>query len=278
MPLYLIHTPQLENAQQLEIETVLGAPLYAKKNHYQCDAAHKISKERLNALRQQLKLDINLLPETYQPEAIRLVISDMDSTLIAIECVDEIADMLNIKAQVSAITEAAMRGELDFSASLKKRVALLKGLEVQALEKVYQERLCLNPGAEQWLQGLKAKNIAFALVSGGFTYFTDRLKAEYGLDFTRANILEELEDKLTGTVDSDIIDAQAKADYLHELCQQLKITPDQVIAIGDGANDLLMMQEAGLSIAYHAKPTVQAQADTAINFRGLDACLDFLEI
>ena len=278
MPRYLIHTPQLESAQQLEIESVLGAPLYAQKNHYQCDAAQKISKEQLNALRQQLKLDINLLPETYQPEAIRLVISDMDSTLIAIECVDEIADMLNIKAQVSAITEAAMRGELDFSASLKKRVALLKGLEVQALEKVYQERLCLNPGAEQWLQGLKAKNIAFALVSGGFTYFTDRLKAEYGLDFTRANILGELEDKLTGTVESDIIDAQAKADYLHELCQQLKITPDQVIAIGDGANDLLMMQEAGLSIAYHAKPTVQAQADTAINFRGLDACLDFLEI
>ena len=200
----------------------------------------------------------------------------MDSTLIAIECVDEIADMLNLKQQVSEITEAAMRGELDFASSLKKRVALLEGLETTALEKVYQERLCLNPGAEQWLEGLKAKGIAFALVSGGFTYFTERLKSDYHLDFTRANVLGELEDKLTGTVESDSIDAQAKADYLHELCQQLDITPNQVIAIGDGANDLLMMQEAGLSIAYHAKPTVQAQADTAINYRGLDACLDFL--
>lgn len=277
MPLYIIHTPQLNEAQQLELEAILAAPLYHKTTHYRCEVPETLAPEKLNALRQQLKLDINCLPKTYNPEQIRLVISDMDSTLIAIECVDEIADMLNIKEEVAAITEAAMQGELDFAASLKKRVALLKGLEVQALERVYQERLCLNPGAEQWLQGLKAKNIAFALVSGGFTYFTERLKAEYDLDFTRANILGELEDKLTGTVESDIIDAQAKADYLHELCQQLNITPNQVIAIGDGANDLLMMQEAGLSIAYHAKPTVQAQADTAINYRGLDACLDFLD-
>ncbi len=277
MPLYIIHTPQLNEAQQIELETVLAAPLYHKTTHYRCDAPKTLSLEKLDTLRQQLKLDINTLPESYNAEQIRLVISDMDSTLIAIECVDEIADMLNIKEQVAAITEAAMQGELDFASSLKKRVALLKGLEVQALERVYQERLCLNPGAEQWLQGLKAKNIAFALVSGGFTYFTERLKAEFDLDFTRANVLGELEDKLTGTVESDIIDAQAKADYLHELCEQLNITPDQVIAIGDGANDLLMMQEAGLSIAYHAKPTVQAQADTAINYRGLDACLDFLD-
>ncbi len=276
MARYLIHTPVLSEAQQLEIETVFSAPLVKISNHFRCDSPLMLSPEKLQSLRAQLKLDINRLPEDYQADRIKLVISDMDSTLIAIECVDEIADMLNLKQQVSEITEAAMRGELDFASSLKKRVALLKGLETTALDKVYQERLYLNPGAEAWLEGLKAKGIAFALVSGGFTYFTERLKADYGLDFTRSNVLGELEDKLTGTVESDIIDAQAKADYLHELCQQLNITPDQVIAIGDGANDLLMMQEAGLSIAYHAKPTVQAQADTAINYRGLDACLDFL--
>jgi len=276
MPQYLIHTPQLSHQTKQQLANQLGAPLHHQTTHYRCTPPTKLTSEQLNQLRQQHQLDINCLPEDFQPDQIRLVISDMDSTLIAIECVDEIADMLNIKPQVAAITEAAMQGKLDFATSLKKRVALLKGLELQNLEKVYQERLRLNPGAEQWLSGLKAKNIAFALVSGGFTYFTERLQKKYNLEFTRANILGELEDKLTGTLESDIIDAQAKADYLHELCQHLKITPNQVIAIGDGANDLLMMKEAGLSIAYHAKPTVQAQANTAINYRGLDACLDFL--
>ncbi len=276
MARYLIHTPQLSKDQQLEIETILAAPLAKVANHFRCDTPIELDAEKLQSLRQQLQLDINHLPDSYQPDQIKLVISDMDSTLIAIECVDEIADMLNLKQQVSEITEAAMRGELDFASSLKKRVALLKGLETSALETVYQQRLCLNPGAEQWLNGLKDKGIAFALVSGGFTYFTERLKTDYNLDFTRANVLGEQENKLTGTIESNIIDAQAKADYLHELCHQLNITPKQVIAIGDGANDLLMMKEAGLSIAYHAKPAVQAQADTAINYRGLDACLDFL--
>ena len=276
MPQYLIHTPQLPHQTKQQLTNQLGASLHYQTTHYRCTTPKKLTQEQLNQLRQQHQLDINCLPEDFQPDQIRLVISDMDSTLIAIECVDEIADMLNIKPQVAAITEAAMQGKLDFATSLKKRVALLKGLELQNLEKVYQERLRLNPGAEQWLSGLKAKNIAFALVSGGFTYFTERLQKKYNLEFTRANILGELEDKLTGTLESDIIDAQAKADYLHELCQHLKITPTQVIAIGDGANDLLMMKEAGLSIAYHAKSAVQAQANTAINYRGLDACLDFL--
>jgi phosphoserine phosphatase len=280
MPTYVIHAPELTSDQQLELETALKAPLAkietSLSQHFRCDAETRLTAEELNQLRETLKLDVNRLPNAYQADQIRLVISDMDSTLIAIECVDEIADMLNIKDKVSAITEAAMRGELDFSASLKQRVALLEGLETQALDRVYEERLCLNPGAETWLEGLKQKGIAFALVSGGFTYFTERLKQEYQLDFTRANVLGELEDKLTGTVESDIIDAQAKADYLHELCEALDISPQHVIAIGDGANDLLMMREAGLSIAYHAKPAVQSQADTVINYRGLDACLDFL--
>ena len=169
-----------------------------------------------------------------------------------------------------------MRGELDFSDSLKQRVSLLKGLETSALETVFKEHLFLNPGAEAWIEGLHQQGIKFALVSGGFTYFTERLHQQLNLDFSRANQLAEQDNKLTGTVMGAIIDGQAKANFLHELCQKLNISPQQVIAIGDGANDLLMMKEAGLSIAYQAKPAVQAKAMIALNHSPLTAVLDCL--
>lgn len=169
-----------------------------------------------------------------------------------------------------------MRGELNFEESLTQRVALLKGLDEAALQHVYDERLTLNPGAELWLDGLKAKQIKFALVSGGFTFFTERLKNRLEIDFTRANTLSIRNGKLDGHVANGIIGAKAKADFLIELCEQMEILMSQTIAVGDGANDLLMMQEAGLSVAYHAKPKVQEQADTALNYRGLDAILDFI--
>ena len=226
----------------------------------------------------QLDVDINLLPEGFESGQVKLVVSDMDSTLINIECVDEIADFANVKKEVSRVTEAAMRGELDFAGSLIERVKLLTGLDESALQRVYDERLKLNPGAEVMLQGLKKHNIKFALVSGGFTFFTSRLKKRLSLDYTLANTLEIENGKLTGFVQGDIIGAEAKASFLLEKCKELDISPDQVVAIGDGANDLKMMAVAGLGIAYHAKPKVQKEANCALNHSGLEGLLSLLSI
>jgi len=226
----------------------------------------------------KLACDVNVLPVDFDPAAVRLVVSDMDSTLINIECVDEIADFAGVKAEVSEVTEAAMRGELDFAESLIARVSLLKGLDVSALQKVYDERLKLNPGAEVMLAGLKANNIKFALVSGGFTFFTDKLKTRLGLDYTLANTLERKADVLTGNVTGDIIGGEAKAAFLLNKCEELGISPSQAVAIGDGANDLLMMAEAGMGVAYYAKPKVQNDADCALNHTGLEGLTGLLGI
>lgn len=222
------------------------------------------------------RFDINLCPANFIPEEVALLVMDMDSTLINIECVDEIADFLQVKPQVSSITEAAMRGEIDFETSLRQRVALLAGLPVAMLERVYDERLQLNPGAEVMLAGLNSQGVKTALVSGGFTFFTERLQQRLGLNYCQANVLGESNGKLTGEVDGDICGAQSKADFLLARCTDLNIKPSQTIAMGDGANDLLMMAEAGLSIAYHAKPTVQSAADTALNHSGLEGVLGLL--
>lgn len=275
MATIIIHTNALNFEQSKVLERKLGK-LSAVKNHYRAEIEEAPSRVELAELSESLQLDINILPEQFKADSVKLFISDMDSTLISIECVDEIADYINVKPQVAAITEAAMRGELNFEESLTERVALLKGLKTSALQEVYDDRLTLNPGAETWISGLKDKGMKFALVSGGFTFFTERLKERLALDYTRANVLGEADNELTGVVEGGIIGAQAKADFLIELCDELEITMAQTIAVGDGANDLMMMQEAGLSVAYHAKPTVQAQADTALNYRGLDAILDFI--
>lgn len=279
MATLIIHSNTLNFEQSKVIERTFGQQGKPTKinNHFRIDFEEAPSLETILTLSNEIGVDINLLPVNFNAKEIKLVISDMDSTLISIECVDEIADYVNVKPEVSAITEAAMRGELNFEESLIKRVALLKGLDTSALQYVYSDRLTLNPGAEKWVSGLHDKQIKFALVSGGFTFFTDRLKKQLRLDYTRANVLGEQNGELTGEVVGSIIGAQAKADFLHELCAELNITPNQVIAVGDGANDLLMMKEAVLSVAYHAKPAVQQQASTALNYAGLDAILDFLE-
>ncbi|WP_442920610.1 phosphoserine phosphatase SerB [Massilia sp. S19_KUP03_FR1] len=206
----------------------------------------------------------------------KLVAMDMDSTLITIECIDEIADMQGLKTQVSEITEAAMRGELDFGASLTKRVALLEGLDASALERVYDERLRLSPGAETMLAGVKAAGLKTLLVSGGFTFFTERLQQRLGLDYAHANVLEVREGKLTGKVLGGIVDALEKKHTVERVCAELGITPQQAIVMGDGANDLQMMAIAGLSVAFRAKPVVRAHASVALNFSGLDALLTIL--
>jgi phosphoserine phosphatase len=205
-----------------------------------------------------------------------LLAMDMDSTLITIECIDEIADMQGLKPQVAAITEAAMQGEIAFAESLRRRVALLAGLDAHALRRVYDERLRLSPGAEQLLAGVKAAGLKTLLVSGGFTFFTDHLRERLGLDFSNANQLEIVDGKLTGKVHGAIVDAQAKKETVKTVCDGLGIHPSQAIVMGDGANDLEMMSIAGLSVAYRAKPVVREQADVALNFSGLDGVLNIL--
>jgi len=203
-----------------------------------------------------------------------LVAMDMDSTLITIECIDEIADFCGLKAEVAAITEASMRGEIkDFNESLTRRVALLKGLDASALEKVYEQRLQLSPGAEKMLAGAKAAGMKTLLVSGGFTFFTEKLQARLGLDFTRANTLEIVDGKLTGRVLGEIVNAHVKARTLREACDKLGIEPTRAIAMGDGSNDLKMMAAAGLSVAFRAKPVVREAASVAFNHVGLDGLL-----
>jgi len=222
---------------------------------------------------EQHGIDCACVPDSQTLDDIGLVVMDMDSTLISIECIDEIADMYDLKPQVAAITESAMRGEIEFAESLRRRVALLAGLDEAALGRVYDERLKLNPGAETLIGTLRARGIKTLLVSGGFTYFTERLKARLGLDYAHANQLEIVHGRLTGQVVGGVLDAQGKADWLVRTRDALGLRPEQVIAIGDGANDLRMMAAAGAGIAYHAKPVVRAQASYALNHVGLDGVL-----
>ncbi len=211
----------------------------------------------------------------------KLIAFDMDSTLINIECIDEIADAVGRKAEVAAITEAAMRGEItDFKDSLRQRLALLKGVSVDSMDAVYRQRLQLNPGAAELVSACKEAGMKVLLVSGGFTFFTDRIRDELGIDYTRSNELEIEDGALTGRLVhqpwGDICDGEEKRKMLLQTCAQLGISPQQAIAMGDGANDLPMMGEAGLSIAYHAKPRVREQAMLAINEGGLDRLLEYL--
>jgi phosphoserine phosphatase len=233
--------------------------------------------QALRELCEQAGVDCAFLDAPLRLADFRLAVMDMDSTLITIECIDEIADMQGLKAQVAAITEAAMRGEIDFRQSLARRVALLKGLEVGALQRVYDERLRLSPGAEALIASFKAAGVKTLLVSGGFTFFTERLQARLGLDYAASNVLGVEQGQLTGTVVGPVIDADAKAEKLRQTCALLGADPARAIAIGDGANDLKMMAAAGVSVAYRAKPIVRAQARFAISHNGLDALLGLFD-
>lgn len=208
----------------------------------------------------------------------KVLAMDMDSTLINIECIDEIAAFGGVKEQVASITEAAMRGEIkDFSESLTRRVAFLKGLSVGVLQQVYDQKLRLNPGAEQLVSTAKQAGLKVLLVSGGFTFFTEKLKARLTLDAAHANVLAHEHGLLTGMVDGRILDAQGKADTLAAFAQAIGAQPQHIIAIGDGANDLKMLGLAGYSVAYRAKPVVRAQSHYALNFTGLDGVLNWFE-
>ena len=223
-------------------------------------------------------LELRNVPEGLRLSDYKLVAFDMDSTLINIECVDEIADLVGRKAEVAAITEAAMRGELaDYKESLRRRVALLAGAPASALETIYQDRLRLNPGVQQFVSACQQAGLKTLLVSGGFTYFSERIRQRLRLDFARANTLGVANGHLTGTLLErpwgDIVDGAEKKRVLLEVCELLGIEARQAMAVGDGANDIPMMAAAGLSIAYHPKPAVAQQAMVSVVSGGLDQAL-----
>lgn len=199
-----------------------------------------------------------------------LIVCDMDSTFIAVECIDEIAKRLGLKEKVATITQEAMAGNIDFTQALHQRVALLAGLPTDELEAVYQECVQLTPGAQTLVQMAHQAGLRFVLLSGGFTDFAKRLQQAYALDDIYANQLEKISGRLTGKVISPIIDAKAKADLLVKISQSYQLLPEQVIAIGDGSNDIPMLQKAGAGIAFHAKPTVIKAANYALQYSGLD--------
>ncbi|MNK39337.1 Phosphoserine phosphatase [compost metagenome] len=269
------------DSARLERIAALAAPTSVTRlgpNAVRCEqiAYSPALRPTIEVAAQAAQLDATYMMGQRELAEFKLVAMDMDSTLITIECIDEIADMQGLKPQVAAITEAAMRGELDFAASLKQRVALLEGLDASALQRVYDERLKLSPGAEAMLAAVKKAGLKTLLVSGGFTFFTERLKERLGLDFTHANALEIIDGKLTGKVLGGIVDAEEKQRTVERVCAELGITPSQAIVMGDGANDLKMMGIAGLSVAFRAKPVVRSQADVALNFVGLDGLLNVL--
>ncbi|MFA5664803.1 phosphoserine phosphatase SerB [Castellaniella sp.] len=233
----------------------------------------------LLALARAARLDAAWLDTVDLLSSCRLLAMDMDSTLINIECVDELADVAGCKDQVAAITEAAMRGEVaDYADSLRRRVALLRGLPETALDEVFTRRLRLNPGAERLIEVARAHGLKVLLVSGGFTFFTERLRRGLALDAAHANTLEVVDGVLTGRVLGDIVDGAAKARHVRELAARLQAAPEQIIVLGDGSNDLPMMQEAYYSVAYRAKPVVRAQARFALDYSPLDGVLSWFRL
>lgn len=241
------------------------------------DAKHTAAFDLLIPLIEAEKLDWAFVDRSKKLSDFGLIAFDMDSTLITIECIDEVADFAGKKEEVSAVTEAAMRGEIDYRESLRQRLSLLAGLDARILARVYGERLLLSAGARELLEAAQNAGLRTAILSGGFTYFTERLRIELGFDFATSNELEISGGKLTGRVAGDIVDAAAKAHHLARLTDELGLKKEQVIACGDGANDLLMMAQAGLSVAFHAKPATRAKADVAINFGGLDSLLNLFD-
>ena len=268
----IVHGDDLKTAEKIAIN-IMGE-LETRKNHFRVHT--KINFEIEN-LRSNNIVDINIFNRGFNYDDIKLMVSDMDSTLISIETIDEIAKEVGLSNEVSQITEEAMQGHLDFSESFKKRLSILKGARTESFNKVYENKLKLNPGARELINFFKSNSIKTALVSGGINYFADKVKKELGIDTYRANEVEINNGALTGELVGNVVDAQAKAKYIDDLCEHYDLDPNQVIAIGDGANDLEMMKLAGLSVAYHGKPILKKNCNIQINYGGLDSLIDFFD-
>lgn len=265
-----VSTPDLKALHRIAkgaaIERVSGSA-------FRITQADESTRDAVSAHCARARLDWGFVRDGAKLSDFKLLAMDMDSTLICIECIDEIADFAGRKAEVAQVTAAAMRGEIDWPESLKRRVAALAGLEESALGRVYDERLRFNPGAEALIGAARAAGLKTLLVSGGFTYFTDRVRERLKLDFAHSNVLVVEGGRLAGRTTGPLVDAQGKAAHVARLKREIGIDASRVLAIGDGANDLPMMAEAGTSIAYHAKPVVKAGADYALDYSGLDGVL-----
>jgi phosphoserine phosphatase len=265
-----VSTPDLKRLHALSRGTAIER---VDEQAFRITRADPATREAVAAHCAQARLDWAFVPAGRKLGDFGLLAMDMDSTLISIECIDEIADFAGRKAEVAAVTAAAMRGEIDWPESLRQRVAALAGLEASALERVYAERLRFNPGAEKLIAAARRAGLKTLLVSGGFTYFTDRVRERLSLDHAYSNELVIEDGKLAGHTTGALVDARGKAAHVARIAAELNLARDRILAIGDGANDLPMMAEAGTSIAYHAKPVVKAQASHALDFTGLEGVL-----
>ena len=268
----IVHDHNIETAKKLALN--LNGELEARKSHFR---VHTKSKFEIENLRSNHRVDLNIFDQGFDYDNIKLMVSDMDSTLISIETIDEVARQVGLSNEVSCITEEAMQGQLDFSESFKKRLSILKGVGTESFNEVYKNNMELNPGASELVKFFKSIKIKTALVSGGINFFAEKVTDVLGIDTYRANDVEIKNEALTGKVLGAVVDAKAKANYIEELCKHYRLSPKQVIAIGDGANDLEMMKVAGLSVAYHGKPILKKSCNIQINFGGLESLIDFFD-
>ena len=268
----IFHSNEQKIAEELALK--LNGEVEIKKNHLRIHTTRNFD---INNLRVGHNVDLNIFNYNFDYNEIRLMVSDMDSTLISIETIDEVAREVGLSQEISLITEKAMQGHLDFSESFKKRLSILKGVRTESFNAVYENKLKLNSGASELVNFFKSTNVKTALVSGGINYFAEKVKDQLGIDTYRANDVEINNETLTGKVFGNIVDAKAKAKYIEELCVLYELKPNQVIAIGDGANDLEMMKLAGLSVAFHGKPILKKNCDIQINYGGLNSLIDFFD-
>ena len=269
--------PAMDDQQALELARLAGSTRVVRVAERAWRIHNAAPADSLATYCERNRIDFAFVPEGRRFADLKLLAMDMDSTLITIECIDELGDFAGRKSEVAAITAQAMRGELDYPQSLRQRVAVLGGLDESVLERVYAERLRLTPGAEALVAKCKAHGVKLLLVSGGFSFFTERLRERLGIDYTISNRLAIEGGRLTGRLLGDIVDADAKAAKFREVVEALRADRHQTVAIGDGANDLKMMAQAGYSVAFRAKPVVRAQASCAIRWSGLDAVVNLFE-
>jgi phosphoserine phosphatase len=269
----IIQGPNVETAVLKEIAKLTGAGAIEQTVPNVFRLRNAAPADELTELCAKSRLDFAFVPEDRRLADFRLLVTDMDSTLITIETIDELAGLVGKKDQVSEITTQAMRGEIPYDESLRRRVAMLKGMEESAIARLYRDSVKLTPGADKLVAAAKKAGLKILLVSGGFTHVTERLKAQLKLDYTRANTLKVAGGKLTGEIEGAIVNADVKREALIAVRDELKIGKEHIIAVGDGANDLKFMAEAGVSVAYHAKPVVNREAMHTIHYSGLDGVL-----